>query len=85
MSKNEEYLGDGVYVRHDGYQIWLRTPRENGDHEIALEDVVYNRLVAYVTKLRARLASEDVGRPVPPHGSGPAMVYPTPDEPSEPR
>lgn len=33
----EHYLGDGLYVRFDGWQIWLRAPREDGDHEIAME------------------------------------------------
>lgn len=32
----ETYLGDGVFARFDGYQIWLRTPRDSGEHEIAL-------------------------------------------------
>lgn len=35
--ENETYIGDGVYASFDGYQIWLRTPREQGDHEIALD------------------------------------------------
>ena len=29
---------DGVYVSHDGWQVKLRAPRENGDHEVFLED-----------------------------------------------
>lgn len=52
MKLNEEtYLGDGVYARFDGYQVWLRTPRENGDHEIALEPAVYEALTNYVRNL----------------------------------
>lgn len=47
----ETYLGDGVYARFDGYQVWLRTPRENGDHEIALEPKVYEALTNYVRNL----------------------------------
>ena len=47
----EEYLGDGVYASFDGYQIWLRTPRENGDHTIALEPEVLRALKEYVNRL----------------------------------
>jgi hypothetical protein len=38
MSERETYLGDGLYASFDGYQIRLRAPRENGDHEVFLED-----------------------------------------------
>ena len=40
----ETYLDDGVYVKFDGWQIILRTPRENGDHTIALEPSTYKAL-----------------------------------------
>lgn len=49
---NEHYLGDGVYVRFDGYQLWLRTPREDGDHVIALEPAVWAQLERYVKNLK---------------------------------
>lgn len=49
---NEEYIGDGVFVSFDGYQIWLRTPREGGDHVIALEPMVLEYLFEYVDKLK---------------------------------
>jgi hypothetical protein len=48
---NETYIGDGVYVRFDGYQLWLRTPRQNGDHEIALEPAVYFALRDFAQKI----------------------------------
>lgn len=51
LHNKETYIGDGVYVRFDGYQIWLRTPRESGDHEIALEHAVYEALTNYVRNL----------------------------------
>jgi hypothetical protein len=35
MSHHETYLGDGVFA---SWQIRLRAPRENGDHEVFLED-----------------------------------------------
>ena len=45
---NETYIGDGVYASYDGFQIWLRTEREGGDHEIALEPEVFASLTKYV-------------------------------------
>jgi hypothetical protein len=44
---DEQYLGDGVYASFDGYQIWLRAPREEGDHRIALEPSVFRALLEY--------------------------------------
>lgn len=52
MSKR--YLGDGVYVDFDGFQIWLTA--ENGitaTDRIALEPNVYRALVEYVESLKA--------------------------------
>jgi hypothetical protein len=43
----ESYLGDGLYVHFDGYQFWLRAPREYGDHEVALEPPVFDELLKY--------------------------------------
>jgi hypothetical protein len=37
MSERETYLGDGLYARYDGMEIWLRAPREDGDHEVCLD------------------------------------------------
>lgn len=42
LPKTAEYLGDGVYLYHDGYQIWLAT--HDGSivtNAIALEDSVF--------------------------------------------
>ena len=52
----EEYLGDGLYVSFDGFQILLRAPRPEGDHYIALEPVVYVALRDYI-KTYPRLAA----------------------------
>ena len=38
MNGREVYLGDGLYTSFDGWQIRLRASRENGDHEVFLED-----------------------------------------------
>lgn len=51
--RKEEYLGDGLYASFDGYHIWLRAPRENGDHEVALEPPVWAALVRYADRLKA--------------------------------
>jgi len=52
MDRKETYLGDGVYVSFDGYQIWLRVPREDGDHVIALDPYVYKALDQYARSIR---------------------------------
>lgn len=57
------YLGDGVYAHFDGYQIWLRTPREHIWHEIALEPPVLAALDEY----RANLARRAVAQKEEPH------------------
>lgn len=48
--ENEEYIGDGVYASFDGWYVWLRAPRENGDHMIALEPDVFKELAIYFAK-----------------------------------
>lgn len=47
MDRKEVYLGDGCYASFDGYSIWLRAPREGGDHLVALEPHTYGELVAF--------------------------------------
>jgi hypothetical protein len=51
---NETYLGDGLYASFDGYSLWLRAPREHGDHVVALEPSVYRALIKYVAGLKQR-------------------------------
>jgi hypothetical protein len=51
---NETYLGDGLYASFDGWQIKLRAPRENGDHEVYLGPAVFTALVNYVKRLQER-------------------------------
>jgi len=46
--RDVRYLGDGVYVGHDGYQFWLYTDRgAEGLHHIALEPNVLANLKDY--------------------------------------
>jgi hypothetical protein len=47
----ETYIGDGVYASYDGYYIWLRAPREQGDHEIGLERPVLEALIRYAKRI----------------------------------
>lgn len=52
--ENEEYLGDGLYVRlEDGDtfpQLRLRTPREYGDHVVYLDSFVWQQLKDFVER-----------------------------------
>ena len=50
----EVYLGDGLYASYDGWQIKLRAPREDGDHEVFLEPAVLREFERFVQVTRAR-------------------------------
>lgn len=59
---NKEYLGDSVYVTFDGYGFVLTT--ENGypddpRNRIVLEPFVYEALVQYVERLKAKLGKDE--------------------------
>ena len=58
--RDERYIGDGVYALFDGYHVWLRTPREIGDHEIALEPDVVASLATFIADLRTQFPGETV-------------------------
>ena len=49
----ETHLGDGLFASFDGYQIKLRAPRDNGDHEVYLEPGVWKSLVEWRNALYA--------------------------------
>jgi hypothetical protein len=51
---HQTYLGDCVYISHDGYQIWLRTERDGRIHEIALEPGLPDALTAYERRIRSQ-------------------------------
>lgn len=53
-----EYLGDGVYAEYQTDGVWLRTERENGVHEIFLDDEVFTSLVKGVAKHYANKTNE---------------------------
>jgi hypothetical protein len=52
------YLGDGVYVTFDGYNIWLRTQRGFDMHEISLEPETMRNLLDYAVKIDPRFLGE---------------------------
>jgi hypothetical protein len=49
--KQNEYIGDGVYASHDGWQIWLGLdPQHHGNRIIALEPAVFKSLLEYASQ-----------------------------------
>jgi hypothetical protein len=48
----ETYLGDGLYISWDGWQIQLRAPREDGDHFVYLEPAVQAEFVKFIESIR---------------------------------
>ncbi len=46
------HLGDGAYVSHDGYQLWISCDREFGFHAVAVEVGAVDQLVDYVKRVR---------------------------------
>lgn len=57
---NEEYLGDGLYVSFDGFSLWLRAPREHGDHVVALEPWMFASFVNYARRHGFTIKQENV-------------------------
>lgn len=53
------YLGDGVYARFDGFQVWITTTPNQRDSGIALEPSVMGALVNYAAKCGYRFVLED--------------------------
>lgn len=48
---NETYLGDGLYASFDGFVIWLRAPRKDGDHFVGLEPATFSELLQYAEQI----------------------------------
>jgi hypothetical protein len=57
QQKPEAYLGDGLYAKFDGWNFWLRAPRETGDHYVAMEPEVLASFLEFVRKARPELRS----------------------------
>jgi hypothetical protein len=48
----EEYLGDGLFASFDGWQIKLRAPRDNCDHEVYLEPGILEALINFAKRCK---------------------------------
>ena len=53
---NDEYLGDGVYVSWDGYQLWLAA-NHHDNKVVALEPEVLFQLIQYYNRIETKPAS----------------------------
>ena len=42
-----DLVGDGLYASYDGFSLWLRAPREHGDHYVALEPSVFQSFLEF--------------------------------------
>lgn len=42
------YLGDGLYATFNGFGVWLRAPRREGEHVVFLEPVVWRSLLTWL-------------------------------------
>ncbi len=51
MSERETYLGDGLFASFDGWQVRLRAPRDNGDHEVFLEQSTLQAFLEFLDAL----------------------------------
>lgn len=57
-----KYIGDGVYVRNDGYQIWLHvSDGESVTPGIALDRNASASLTSYVTRFFGKAANAQEG------------------------
>ncbi len=63
MEDNLEYLGDGLYVKFDGYQVYLManshiTPSDT----VALDPHVLRAFLQYVKRINEKKAEEDANK-----------------------
>ena len=54
----DRYLGDGVYASFDGYQIVLDLRGQDNTTRIALEPIVFDKLLEYAKSLKAEQATD---------------------------
>jgi hypothetical protein len=47
----ESYLGDGLYVSHDGFQVCLRAPSDGADQRVYLEPSVLAAFEEWLKRL----------------------------------
>lgn len=51
---NDKYIGDGVYLSHDGYQLWLAA-NHHENKVVAIEPQVFINLIAAGMKMFAEI------------------------------
>lgn len=51
LKQFDAYIGDGVYVSFDGYQIWIAA-NDPANKVVALEPSVFDNLVKYSDSLK---------------------------------
>ncbi len=62
---DKDYLGDGVYVEHDGYQLMLSADSDGQANRIYLDPTVFAALVRYRDRLLDRAsAAQQAGEAV---------------------
>ena len=52
--KDPLHLGDGLYIGHDDYGVWLKAERDGRMHEVYVEPGVWQNLVLYWQRMHAR-------------------------------
>ena len=58
---NKDYLGDGVYVIHEGYGIWIyANDLEYPTDKIFLDEGLIERLVNFDKRIKSQLSKEKV-------------------------
>ena len=57
----ETFIGDGLYLSFDGWYVWLRTPRAEGNHLVALERQTWIILKSYADRHLCDDCGEDEG------------------------
>ncbi len=53
-TKDESYLGDGLYATFDGWQMILRAPRDDGDHWVGLEPETFAALIRFALRINGK-------------------------------
>lgn len=59
---NDKYIGDGVYLSHDGYQLWLAA-NHHENKVVAIDPQVFTNLIKAGMKMFAEIyADEEIER-----------------------
>lgn len=56
--KDPLHLGDGLYVGHDDFGVWLKAERYGMIHEVYVEPSVFRNLTEYVKRMQAASAAQ---------------------------